>query len=113
MPDEVESFLDVYDPKVKDTALRVRALIVRCVPDADEKVLRAWKTIAYGRAAKFCAISPHAEWVNLQFHQGARLPDPDGLLEGTGKSMRHVKLRSPGDVRRKALATLVREAANF
>jgi hypothetical protein len=34
--------------------------------------------------------------VNIGFFQGAELPDPAGLLQGAGKSMRHVKLR-PGN----------------
>ncbi len=38
--------------------------------------------------------------VNVGFFQGAKLPDPGRLLQGTGKSMRHVKLRpgTPTDV---------------
>ena len=33
-------------------------------------------------------------WVNLGFYQGVDLADPEGLLEGTGAKMRHVKIRS-------------------
>jgi hypothetical protein len=41
------------------------------------------------------------------FFQGASLPDPAGLLEGTGKAMRHVKLRPGRDVDAAALEALV------
>ncbi|MGI9591141.1 MAG: DUF1801 domain-containing protein [Myxococcota bacterium] len=109
--DPVDGFLASYDPEVQELARGLRALVQRVVPDAEEKLLRPWKTIAYGRARKFCAISPHKSWVNLQFHGGSGLPDPDGLLSGTGKSMRHVKVASSRDVRRKALAALIRAAA--
>ncbi len=75
----------------------------------------AWKTIAYGAASpkgkKFCAISPHKGWVNLQFHSGGCLEDPDGLLEGSGTSMRHVKVATSSDARSRKLAALVRKAA--
>jgi hypothetical protein len=111
--DPVEQFLSAYDPEVQELARSARALVRRLVPDAEEKLMRPWKTIAYGCNRKFCAISPHKSWVNLQFHSGSHLPDPTGLLEGTGKSMRHVKVASPRDVRRQALANLIRAAAQL
>jgi hypothetical protein len=40
------------------------------------------------------AIIPHSAHVNLQLVDGVDLPDPDGLIEGTGKRIRHVKVRS-------------------
>ena len=40
------------------------------------------------------ALIPHTRWVNLQLADGAQLPDPTGLIEGTGKRIRHVKIRS-------------------
>jgi hypothetical protein len=111
--DPVEKFFSSYGPEVQDLARGARALLLRLVPDAEEKLLRPWKTVAYGRARKFCAISPHGSWVNLQFHSGASLPDPSDLLDGTGKSMRHVKLAAPGDLERRALAQLIRAAAEL
>ena len=45
--------------------------------------------------APFGYVNVFAAHVNVGFFHGATLPDPDGLLEGTGKFMRHVKLR-PG-----------------
>ena len=48
--------------------------------------------------------------VNLGFYHGASLKDPAGLLEGMGKKLRHVKLRSLADVRRPAVRALLREA---
>ncbi len=43
------------------------------------------------------AIIPHKSWVNLQLADGAELPNPDGRIEGTGKRIRHVKVRSVED----------------
>jgi hypothetical protein len=48
--------------------------------------------------------------VNVGFFLGAQLADPAGLLEGTGKSMRHVKLRPGDDIDREALAALIQAA---
>ena len=49
-------------------------------------------------------------YVNVGFFRGAEIADPDGLLEGTGKSMRHVKLRPGHDVDAKALMKLIETA---
>ena len=111
MPDEVQSFLEAYPPEVRELASGARELVLRLVPKAEEKVHRPWKTIAYGLSRKFCAISPYTSWVNLHFHEGASLPDPAGLLEGTGKSARHVKITSPTDLERRALVGLIRAAS--
>ena len=111
MPDSVEQFLESYDPEVQEIARGLRALVLRLVPDAEEKVHRPWKTVAYGLPKKFCAISPHKAWVNLQFHSGSSLLDSSGLLEGTGKSMRHVRVATLADVKGRGLAKLIREAA--
>ncbi len=48
--------------------------------------------------------------VNLGFYHGASLPDPAGLLEGTGKRLRHVKLRSLSAARNPAVTALLRQA---
>ena len=47
----------------------------------------------------------HPTHVNLGFFQGSSLPDPDRLLDGTGKALRHVRLLSPED----AVAPAVRD----
>ena len=111
--DPVEQFLSSYEPEVRELARGARALVHRLVPDAKEKLLLPWRTIAYGRTRKFCAVSPHKAWVNLQFHNGASLPDPSRLLEGTGKSMRHVKVTAPADLESRALAKLICAAAQL
>ena len=42
----------------------------------------------------------HAGHITFGFHRGAILEDPQGLLEGTGKALRHVKLRKQEDLER-------------
>jgi hypothetical protein len=48
--------------------------------------------------------------VNLGFYHGTSLKDPTGLLEGTGKRLRHVKIHDAGEIKNVALAALLREA---
>lgn len=54
------------------------------------------------------AIIAHRDHVNLQLADGVDLPDRSGIVEGTGKRVRHVKVRSPEDLERLPLRDLVR-----
>ena len=60
---------------------------------------------------QFCWIAPARRHVSLGFYHGVDVPDPDGLLEGTGKRMRHVKIRTLTDLANPALGELVRFAS--
>jgi hypothetical protein len=60
--------------------------------------------------AGFAYVNAFTAHVNVGFFRGAELPDPAGLLEGTGKYMRHVKLRPGHDMDAKALVELIESA---
>ena len=57
--------------------------------------------------AAFAYVNAFTAHVNVGFFRGAELADPVGLLEGTGKYMRHVKVRPEGDIDAKALMGLI------
>jgi hypothetical protein len=57
--------------------------------------------------AAFAYVNAFKAHVNVGFFRGAELADPRGLLEGTGKYMRHVKLRPGGGVDAAALVELI------
>jgi hypothetical protein len=56
-------------------------------------------------------LIPHSAHVNVQLADGAMLDDPDGIIEGTGKRIRHVKCRSLDDVSRAALRAILADQA--
>ena len=60
--------------------------------------------------APFGYVNVFTSHMNVGFFQGAALPDPAGLLQGTGKFMRHVKLRVGTATNAAALARLIEEA---
>ena len=115
MSDDVQNFLAGYSPAVCEIALQLRETILKTVPNADEKVYQGWNSIGYsyggGMKAQFCAIGPLKDRVNLYFNRGAALADPAELLEGTGKNMRHVKVRTTKEAQTKALKSLIKAAA--
>lgn len=55
-------------------------------------------------------MAAFTDHVNVGFFHGAALPDPAGLLEGTGKRMRHVKVRWGREIDAAALAGLIAAA---
>ena len=90
--------LDVTAPVVADIARALRRTVLEGFPDAVE-VFDAGDgilVIGTGRSMRdfLFAIIPHKAHVNLQLADGVDLPNPDGRIEGTGKRIRHVKVRS-------------------
>jgi hypothetical protein len=110
----VDTFLKGYSPQVREIAVKAREVILSVLPGVNEKVYPGWKVIQYaagaGREDVFAVISPQKERVNLGLANGAGLPDPEGLLEGTGVGIRHVKLTSPQAAAAPAIRTLVQGA---
>ena len=81
----------------------------RCGRDVRELLHDDQPTICIGDAA-FAYVDAFTVHVNVGFFRGAELSDPAGLLEGTGRFMRHVKVRPGRDVDGKALAILIETA---
>jgi hypothetical protein len=98
-------FLEAYDRHISGLALALREIVIEEAPDASESIYQVY-TIAiwFGFSGKmkdmFCYITTNAGHVNLGFPRGASLPDPNRVLEGDGKTMRHIKFRTQRDVER-------------
>ncbi len=111
MADEIEAFFGGYSEDVATLAKALRKHVKKAVPNATETLHTGWKVVSYGYSKKFCAIAPHSEWINLQFHDGAALDTDTQLLQGTGKSMRHTKIHRTSDLNSN-LTALIRQAAD-
>jgi hypothetical protein len=111
----IESLLAGYAPEVQSLALKARALVRSLLPDTIEQIDMPARLIGYGYDRTYtgtiCGIALQKSYVNLMFSRGTELPDPQGLLEGTGKKARHVKIRSAEDVDRPAVRALIEAAA--
>ena len=123
MPSEAE-LADVIlgiHPAHHDLYVQTHRLALDAVPGVRHAIDLVDGGVGYG-AHQFgydgwgmAALVPHKNWVSVVFFRGAVLEDPDGLLEGTGASVRHVKLRSVDDLvaRRGALVRLLKTAAGL
>ncbi|MEO1518837.1 MAG: DUF1801 domain-containing protein [Bacteroidota bacterium] len=112
-----EDLLETTEKELQPIAIRLREIILALDPNACEVVRLGDKAATFGVGPKkmsegYAYVLPYKKWVNLGFYKGAFLTDESGLLEGTGKKMRHVKIRSMEDANRpeiKALLTLALE----
>ena len=111
---DFDKLISKYSPAVRALAKKVRALAVEVFPDASEKTYFGWSNTWHGMSEKTSdavfSISPMKTYVQLYFLRGTELSDPEGLLEGTGKKLRHVNLHDAAELKRPALRRLMKRA---
>ncbi|HYF54955.1 MAG TPA: DUF1801 domain-containing protein [Salinarimonas sp.] len=107
---DVDAVIALVPEPQRTVVLALRSVVREAAPDLDESV--KWGKPVYGRGtANLLSIIAHRTHVNLQLFNGATLPDPEGLLEGIGKGLRHVKCRTIADVARPGVRTLIERCA--
>jgi hypothetical protein len=98
-------------PQNQRVIRELRLFVERAAPQLEESVkwgngcwLSGKEPVAYVYSAP--------DHVQFGFFRGSSLDDPEGLLEGTGQYVRHVKVRRPRDIDEAAFAALLRQAAH-
>ncbi|MBV8976830.1 MAG: DUF1801 domain-containing protein [Alphaproteobacteria bacterium] len=105
----VEAWFSVSDDPLRGFARPWFEEMRRCGKDVRE-LLHDGHPVACAGDAAFAYVDAFQAHVNIGFYRGAELDDPAGLLEGTGKRMRHVKLRWGQDIDGEALRALIAAA---
>ena len=105
----VERWLESRPGELGVIARRWFTVVRQCGPGVRE-LMHDGAPTACVRDAAFAYVNAFTAHVDVGFFHGASLPDPAGLLEGTGRFMRHVKLKpgAPTDIA--ALEALVTAA---
>src|SRR5688572_12344791 len=103
-------------PEARALARKARALIEAVYPAVVEVPWPKQRVIGYGVGPKkmsehFCYISVSKNHINVGFMYGAELPDPNNLLEGSGKLLRHVRVTQPDELENPALRELIEAAS--
>jgi hypothetical protein len=112
---EARVWIDEYIKEagsLSGVAKGVRALVKKTVAGCQEYV-NPWKIPTFDLNGPLCFYMVAKEHVVFGFMRGAMLRDPEKLLEGTGKYLRHVKLRSVADIRRAGVRSLLEQAADL
>ena len=110
-----EDLLEMTEEPLRPVVTALREVVLEVDPDTCEVVRLGDRAATYGVGPRkmldgYAYILPYKRWVNLGFYQGAELDDPEGLLEGTGAKMRHVKIRSIDEAERAEVRVLVEGA---
>ena len=110
-----KELIDSIDPTLRPICLRLRQIIAELHADCTEIVWMNQRIASYGVGPKkmsehYVYIAAHKAHVNLGFYYGTALPDPEGLLDGTGKHLRHIKLRRVAEAESPHIRRLIQEA---
>ena len=108
---QVDQYINELSGEIQEISSKVRETIFEVIPDAVEEL--KWGMPCYSKAKSFCYIKAAKKHVNLGFDQGANMDDPDGLLEGTGKSMRHIKLKPGKPFPEEQIKVLIKQSAEL
>jgi hypothetical protein len=108
-------FIEGVDPSLRPVCLALREAIAEADPAFVEVVWRRQRIASYGVGPKkmsehYAYIGAQKSHVNLGFYRGTSLSDPGKMLEGTGKGLRHVKIRSISMATSAPVRKLLREA---
>jgi hypothetical protein len=105
-----EQFLDNYEPAVKQLAESTRQFLFKIIPAIKEEVDVPARMIGYslgtGYKGMVCTLLLSKTGVKLGFYKGAELPDPEKLLEGSGKIHRYAIIADLKILKSKALKDL-------
>jgi hypothetical protein len=105
-------YLKDDNPALQKVVRGLRSLVKATVPGTKITV-NSWGIPTFEAKNPFCFYMVGKNHVTFGFHYGTSLEDPKRLLEGTGKNLRHVKLRTVEDLKKKGLKELVLAAAQL
>ena len=96
----------------------LRELIILQYPDANELLyhthaLVSGYSLTHRVSEAYCMIPVYTNHLNLGFYKGTLLSDPDSLLKGTGKFIRHIPIKSMADLQNDAIENMIRQAIEF
>jgi hypothetical protein len=112
---EFQQLLTPLAPDLRAICVALRELVGQLHSERVELVWLKQGIASFGVGPKkmtehYVYVAPQSKHVNLGFYHGVELADPAGLLEGSGKRLRHIKLRSVEGAERAGVRELVAAA---
>jgi hypothetical protein len=113
---QLASFIAKFSPEIAALAHSILAVMRERYPTAIQLVYDNYNALAIGfgpteRASEAVfSIAIFPRWVSLFFLQGAGLPDPEGILQGSGNVARHIRLPSAGTLNELSVKKMMGEA---
>jgi hypothetical protein len=110
--DWIEAYLKRKPAALAAVGEGLRKLVKKTVKGTKESV-NPWKLATFESNGPMAYLSVGKNHITFGLLRGTALPDPKKLLEGTGKNLRHVKLRTEEDLQNPALTKLIEAAARL
>ena len=116
MSKELDRIIARQPPEMARLTKEVLAKMRARLPGATELVYDKKRSLVIGfcpddRASHVInSIATYSKWLNLYFYEGDNLPDPDGLLQGSGVAVRHIRITGAKDLDRPAVKALMKAA---
>ena len=113
---QLDGFIARFSPPMAKLTKAVLKKMRERLPGTVEMVYDKANALAIGfcpdeRASSvITSIAVYTNWINLYFFEGDSLPDPDGILQGTGTMVRYVRLTRVADLDRPAVKAVMAEA---
>lgn len=110
MEKKIEQFIAALPEEKRELAIKVRGIVLKADPTIAEDI--KWGNLTFIKKGNLAFIYTYktVPYINLGFMKAVELFDPDGLFEGTGKGMRHIKIASEKDIKAKQIQKWVKEA---
>jgi hypothetical protein len=115
---DFQYLLDFKDQEVIELFSDLRQYILELHSDSNELLYHTHAlTAVFATSEKlsdaFCMLPIYTNHLNLGFNKGTLLTDPNKLLTGTGKLIRHIDVKKPSDYRNPKVTELIKEALDF
>ncbi|MCW3102728.1 MAG: hypothetical protein JWO09_1168 [Bacteroidetes bacterium] len=111
MEPAIQRFLAALPDHKRELAMQVRDLMLAASPAITEGIKWRQLTFISGKTnIAFVYTYAGVDYINLGFMQATALSDPKKLFEGTGKGMRHIKIRTAKDIPAAQVRKWVKEA---
>ena len=104
MQKDVEVYINKQKSAQKEMLVRLRQIFIKVLPGCDERI--AWGVIVFGKSKFYLAAIK--DRVHVGFSIVGLSSDEVSLFEGSGKTMRHIKIHSLEDIDEKRLVDLIR-----
>jgi hypothetical protein len=114
---QLATFIAKFEPNLAELIKECRRVIRNILPTANELVYDNYNFFVIGYCSSLRAsdcivsIAAAANGVGLSFYYGAALPDPERILEGSGKQNRFIRLPTAGKLQEPGVLKLIRAAA--
>lgn len=109
---EVKEYLAGLSAEERKICTKLREVVLRNMPGCNELI--AHSALGYSTTAssfdRIAYIAPQSGWTNLGFFFGSDIPDPGKLLTGTGKRMRHIKIKEAAQADNPAIDAILQAA---